>query len=298
MSEPRDSAGATGAIQYLDAAMVLRATDLVRTGQVIPLSHPLDQPPPNPLSPGRGRLRRYALQHNTRRPTSDGRFLIVNDDAVEFALQGSSHWDALGHFGCLEPDSESVYYGGLGLEETSPDPSAKRLGIDALAGGVVTRGVLLDMVGYIAGPTASCLPDDTRIRLADVQGYLEHHGLALQRGDAVLVYTGFYQRLAANHWEYPKQFAGVDADTLPLWASTKIFALISDNTAVEPVPTGNLDLHVGCIKEQGIYLGELWALEDLTIACRRDGIYEFMLSSCPLNIPGAFGSPCSALAIR
>jgi len=48
----------------------------------------------------------------------------------------------------------------------------------------------------------------------------------------------------------------------------------------------------------GIPIGELWDLEALASDCAGDGVYEFMLTSAPLNIPGGVGSPPNALAIK
>jgi hypothetical protein len=45
-------------------------------------------------------------------------------------------------------------------------------------------------------------------------------------------------------------------------------------------------------------IGEMWWLEDLAADCASDGVYEFMLTSAPLNVPGGVGSPPNALAIK
>jgi hypothetical protein len=45
-------------------------------------------------------------------------------------------------------------------------------------------------------------------------------------------------------------------------------------------------------------LGELWDLDELAEECARDGIYEFMLASAPLYVPGGVGSPANAYAIK
>lgn len=43
------------------------------------------------------------LVDNLRRDLPGGRANIVNDDIVELALQSHSHWDALAHWGVVEP---------------------------------------------------------------------------------------------------------------------------------------------------------------------------------------------------
>ena len=52
------------------------------------------------------------------------------------------------------------------------------------------------------------------------------------------------------------------------------------------------------IGQFGMALGELWWLDDLAADCAEDGVYEFMLTSAPLNARGGIGSPPNALAIK
>jgi kynurenine formamidase len=91
------------------------------------------------------------------------------------------------------------------------------------------------------------------------------------------------------------------------WLWDRHFAAVaSDNMAVEAMPsmidgveqpTHELVLHQWCLSLLGIPLGELWDLKALSEACWVSGQYSFLLTSAPLNIPGAVGSPPNALAI-
>jgi hypothetical protein len=47
----------------------------------------------------------------------------------------------------------------------------------------------------------------------------------------------------------------------------------------------------------GLNIGELWDLEALSKTCAGKKKYSFLLTSCPLNVPGSVGSPPNALAI-
>ena len=44
-------------------------------------------------------------------------------------------------------------------------------------------------------------------------------------------------------------------------------------------------------------IGELWDLKALSEKCKQLKRYTFLLTSIPLNVPGAIGSPPNALAI-
>ena len=56
-------------------------------------------------------------------------------------------------------------------------------------------------------------------------------------------------------------------------------------------------LHQWFLALFGLHIGELWSLKALSEYCARTKKYTFLLTSVPLNVPGAIGSPPNALAI-
>jgi len=84
-----------------------------------------------------------------------------------------------------------------------------------------------------------------------------------------------------------------------LW-DHRIAALGTDCPAVEPWPwdpsVGVLHARVLCYL--GMPIGEMFDLEALAEDCARDGTYECMFTSAPLNLLGGVGSPPNALAIK
>lgn len=83
-------------------------------------------------------------------------------------------------------------------------------------------------------------------------------------------------------------------------------AIASDNLAVEAMPPmeggevlplTSLVLHQWCLGLFGMPLGELWDLKALADVCGEKKRYSFLLTSAPLNVPGAVGSPPNAIAI-
>jgi len=56
-------------------------------------------------------------------------------------------------------------------------------------------------------------------------------------------------------------------------------------------------LHDHFLAFWGTPIGELWNLEGLAEACKRENKYSFMLTSAPLNIQGGVASPPNAIAI-
>src|SRR5690606_15893036 len=186
-----------GALSFVTPEATLHALRLVRSGTVIPLNLPLDTP-----TIGRPNLVHHARMHNQTRPLPNGRFNVVNDDTVELALQSHTHWDALAHWGVIEHDGSGVFYGGVGLDDTWPEFGSKTLGIGTLAGGIVTRGVLFDMVEHLEGADRLYLPDGVNITTEAVRSYLDKHDLELRPGDAAIFYTGFQHRLVSRRDEW------------------------------------------------------------------------------------------------
>jgi kynurenine formamidase len=283
-----------GAPAKFGEANVIRGLRAATTGEVISLNLPLDD---ENVPLGRSGFKRTMRLHNHVRPVMTGQNVVINDDEVSFALQGSSQWDALAHVGLATDSGTGVYHGGAGLEETYPQASAPRLGIQALGPAVVTRGVLLDLVAHFSQEDVGYLDADVRIGRTAVEECIERQQETILPGDAVLIYTGFERRRSAFEGKYPSGTAGLDGTTVPLWAELDIFALIADNVAVEATPP-DYSVHLGVLRDLGIPLGELWALDRLAMSCRSDARYEFLLVSVPLNIDGAFGSTANAVAIR
>lgn len=268
--------------------VVVRGLACARTGEVVSLNLPLDDPKP-PF--GRAPFRRTMRLHNDLRPVEGG-YIVVNDDEVSFALQGSSQWDALAHFGTID-ERPGVYFGGAELDETYPAPSSPTLGIQALGPGVVTRGVLIDVVRHL---DVEFLEPTTTVNRSMVEAILRATDTAVLPGDAVLVFTGMEARRESLGGVWPTDSAGLDPDTIPLWRELDIQVLVSDNLGIDPTPSAN-ELHRQLLRGDGVPLGELWALRHLAARCAMTGRTDFALVGVPLNIPGAFGSPANAIAI-
>lgn len=281
-----------GAPARFGGANVIRGLASVVTGQIISLNLELD----DAIVPfNRPRFTRTMRLLNDVRPLPDGRYVVINDDQIQVALQGSSQWDSFAHFGVIDDTERSVYFGGFGLEETFRQPTPEHLGIQALGPAIVARGVLVDLVAEFGD--GQMLPEGTRVNRAMVEQALRAQSTSVYPGDAVLLYTGFENVREASGGQYPEVIAGIDGSTTALWDELQIIALISDNPAVEALPTDNA-VHIETLRGQGIPLGELWALRALTAACRADARYDFLLTSVPLSIHGAYGSTANAVAIR
>jgi kynurenine formamidase len=289
-----------GTVNFLTPERVRRASALIRTGKVINLSLPLNFP----ITLYDGEARR-GYEHHIE-ITRGGR-----DDYLDrFAMQGSTQWDSLRHiryrgFG---------YYGGR--QDQDLDGKGE-LGIEHWARhGIVGRGILLDAAGYMAKRGTPLVPNrKLPIDGAMLEEIARDEKLNLESGDILLLRTGWltwFKTLDTAAREKMKGTLhpdpgglgcpGLDAhQTTAGWMwDHQVSALAADNPAVEALP---VDPAVGfqhqrLIALQGMPLGELWDLDELSEECARDGVYEFMLASAPLYVPGGVGSPANAYAIK
>jgi kynurenine formamidase len=280
---------------------VRAATQLVRKGAVFPLDAAIDGIDP-PVDPDRG-LPRHRLLHQ-----AEPGLHALDDVYDNFYPQCSSQWDSLAHIAY----SAGVFYNGA----TDADVLAgTRNTIDYWAHrGIVGRAVLLDVEHALNANGGSYSPGGaTAFSVADLELARSRAGISYSPGCIVLLHTGFvgwYQKrprkertsiardLRAPGIEHTEDMARY------LW-DNEIMAIASDTFAVEVWPPdfsrGSFPfgfLHRVLIGQFGMALGELWWLDDLAEDCARDGVYECMLTSAPMNAKGGIGSPPHALALK
>lgn len=286
-----------GTINRITPRHVADAATLVRSGEVLSLSLPLNQP-----APGLFENREPYTREETR--TNLGR----EDRLTHLDLQFSSQWDGLRHI----RHKTAGYYGG----RSDAEVDAGALGVEKLARrGLVGRGVLLDLPGHFAATGRGYWPDE-RIALEpdDVDEILERQGTVLGDGDVLLIHTGWIDWYLALGEPDRRGLLGsvhggdgglacpglIGTPDMARWLwDAGLAAVASDNPTVEALPVRREDgfLHRRVLPLLGMPFGELWSLGELTRRCRDRGVYDFLLSSAPLDIPSGVASPANALAI-
>jgi kynurenine formamidase len=183
------------------------------------------------------------------------------------------------------------------------------IGIDHLArGGIVSRGVLVDVARYFSGVGRPLRPvSRDAIPLVEFQAALQAQQTVLEAGDILLLRTGWLQQWRASP-EFRAEMGrtpripglGGAAEWAEFLWDTRIAAVGCDNPTVEVFPFENEadQLHHRLAVQLGMPLAEMLDLEELAQVCAQDGRYEFFFSAAPLNLPGGAGSPANALAIR
>jgi kynurenine formamidase len=294
-----------GAANFITPERLVAAADLIRTGKIFSLAIPLDAT--GPVFPPR------QPPHHTMVVT--GVDYVANPDSAPFGespirfaddyiympLQGSSQWDALSH----------GWYGGS-LYNDVPESAirsssvggATKLGIQNVKDGLVGRGVLIDVLAAKGGT----LPPGYSITRADLEATLKSQKTEVREGDMVIVRTGVVPSWYTLDPAQKAQFfvnpqAGLTSDVVPWVKEKKIAGIAADNVALERVPSEIapemvVPMHGNLLRDLGVYIGEIWWLEELAADCAADGRYEFFLAAQPLNITGAVGSPVNPIAIK
>ncbi|HVW34336.1 MAG TPA: cyclase family protein [Acidimicrobiia bacterium] len=296
-----------GTLNYLTPAAVRAAASCVRDGRVFPLNLPVNLPSGRPI----GRPEHAKTAH-IRNMSFDG--IVVNDDHIVLATQGSSQWDSFVHVGAEEEGQPGVFYNGVGKEAVGEDGYVHRNGIDKIAQrGIAGRGLLLDVARLVAGGASDPLPADHVIDEAELSACLRHQGAEIRPGDIVCLRTGWVEAyLDADEagraelmepvgWTMAPASPGITPDLAPLARHQQWAAVVADNLAVEASPfrpDNARSAHVRMLRNLGLPFGELFLLRDLAAAAAADRRYDFLFVAAPLWIPGGMGSPANAIALR
>jgi len=288
-----------GCLNLLTPDRVLAAARLVRKGAVFSLNLRVDEP--NPPLFGRGAVKHTLIE------IGGG---VGRDDYLDnFYPQASSQWDGLRHI----RHPRDGFYNGVADDEIVA--GSGRLGIEHFANkGIVGRGVLLDVGRYLESQGSPLDYTSATIITTDVlKASARAQGVTVQTGDVLLIRTGWLRwyledatpaqrrKLAADDFT-ELSFPGIgpaDAMAQYLW-DLHIAAVAADNPGLEVFPATQETgfLHFRLIPHFGMPIGEMWQLDGLAADCAADGVYEFLLTSAPLNVPGGVGSPPNALAIK
>jgi kynurenine formamidase len=274
-----------GTLNLITGEKVRESSALVRTGRVITL----------------GRQIRHGMLHAQDRtgPTyvltvdagdyatgarTFGRAKVA-DDFLSFSPGLGTHLDGLAHV--WEGDELYNRHSANGVRSRG----AKRLGIHNV-GGVVTRGVLLDVAGLHGG----ALPPSHHITVDEIEACAQKVG-GVRAGDAVLVRTAWLVDETRDRKEMEELSPGIGIES-GRWLAERDVALVgADNFGVEAFPVADADayipVHLLMLRECGIHLLELVDLEELAEA----GATEFQFVMAPLKIRGGINSPVNPLAV-
>jgi kynurenine formamidase len=183
--------------------------------------------------------------------------------------------------------------------------------IDLAGGGIVSRGILLD-VAEVHG--VEYLPEGYPIGAGDLDAAASAHGVVPEPGDVVMVRTGYGAQRRAYRKRVPDVSAseraagsrdglphlpGLSAASLP-WFRQHDTAVVGSDTGTECRPAEHpwiAPFHVVAMCSMGMWILDNYDLEELANACRETGRWEFMIVIAPIRFKNTTGSPVNPIAI-
>jgi kynurenine formamidase len=273
-----------GSGNHMKPDTVLRATRLIKTGEVFELGRVLSESMPMPAG------RRFELSTKRTRNDPGTNRRGSNEELVVAEIgQVGTQFDTFSH-----QLIGSSMYNCFTLEETATRTGFSKLGVEQV-GALVTRGVLLDIAALKGVPM---LAETYEITPQDLQDALARQKLTLVPGDAILIHTGWGNLWGKDNARYQRVSPGVGTAAAEWLARQDPMLVGADNSAVEISPNPDPQLagpgHQILLVINGIHLLENLRLDEL--AARR--AYEFALIVEPLKIQGGTGSTVAPIAIR
>ena len=263
-----------GAVNLITQAKRRQALALATTGEVVSLSLPIRvvSPPDNPNS---------TAAFTSLRVTNIQSGFLMERQQVAFHGSTVSHLDALCH-----AHHEGKVYNGIALDEVFDETGCTQMGISGLAGGIVTRGVLLD-IPRLKGVDA--LETGTHVYPEDIAAWERQTGVTVSAGDAIFLRTG--RRVNNNR-------SGYDITVAP-WLKQRDVALVGSDGTQDggQIPGTVLPFHKLVLAALGANIFDNMALEALAETAARLDRWEFLLVAAPIPNPGGTGSPLNPLAI-
>ena len=273
-----------GSGNHMKPASVLRATQLIKTGEVIEIAHVL-----NDKMPFFGtrrfdvHVKRTFMNDFSNRRGSNEEIVISEIGQVGTQFDGFAH-----------QTHEDSHYNCFKTGAISTRGSFTKLGIEKV-GTLMTRGVLIDVAGLKGVDT---LPDTYEITVKDLQDALAKQRMTLQPGDAVLINTGWNRLWGKDNARYVKSCPGIGVAAAEWLAKQDPMLIGSDNWPVEvapnPDPKLSLPVHQVALVVNGLHLLENLKLDEL--AAKQ--VYEFAFVMQPLKAQGFTGSTVAPVAIR
>ena len=273
-----------GSGNHMKPETVLRATRLIRTGEVFELGRVLSDS--MPLSAGR----RFEVMTKRSRMDPESNHRGSNEELIvaEFGQVGTQ-FDTFSH----QMVGTSMY-NCFKLDDIASRTGFTKLGVEHV-GALMTRGVMID-VAALKG--AGMLPNAYEITVQDLQQALARQKLTLQPGDAAIVHTGWGKLWGKENARYQAGSPGIGVAAAEWLARQDPMLVGSDNSAVEISPNPDRQLagpvHQIMLVINGIHLLENLKLDEL--AARQ--VYEFALLVEPLKIQGGTGSTVAPIAIH
>ncbi len=261
-----------GALNLVTPAKRVEAARLVETGRVVSMARAMTVNPledPDEVSANRRPLLVGSVRNVFDIDAENGYFW----ERYEIEYHGGlvSHLDALCHVAY-----GGQVYNGLSFDEVaSTQDGCTRMGVVNLKGGLVTRGVLVDLPGH-------------PVRRRDIEAWEAETGITISSGDALFLRTG----------RDIGQQGGYHPSLLPFFKERDIALLGADVPQEGGVVEGvTIPVHFFALVSLGVHLFDNLGLEELAETANELNRWEFLFMASPHGVPNGAGSAINPLAV-
>ena len=213
-----------------------------------------------------------------------------NDDIIAGWVGVGSQLDGLGHIGI-----DNLYFNCNQAAEFVMTDGLKKLGVENVPA-VATRGVLLDMAGYL---NTDIVKEGTAFNRAEIEGAMKRQGIkSIDKGDVVLFYTGWLKLLGKDNKRFGSAAPGLGRDGARYLASLGVAMVGSDTWSFEVIPfekeAGVFEVHQILIPRNGIHILENINTEEMV----KDQAWEFLFTLGPARITGGVQAIVNPIAVK
>jgi kynurenine formamidase len=282
-----------GTLNHITPEITQRAVGLVKEGTSVSCARRItyEAAADLPLPP-----QHYMLASGEGYRPGEGPDRQVARDYFGLVFHGHliTHIDSLAHFMW-----DGRLYNGVPSTNVNTPQGATTHDIDAVHGGIVTRGVLVD-AAMLRG--VEVIPRGDGVGLDDIEKAEAQCGVRIGQGDVVLLRTG---QLGHRDRTRPVDVAnegsaGPLPELLPLLHERDI-AVIGSDTGNDVMPSGyprfSNPIHQVGIVAMGLFILDNAWLDDLAAACQQRQRWEFLFTILPLRLSNATGSPVNPVAV-
>lgn len=276
-----------GAANHLNAGLVQRAAQLVRTGKVYSLG--ITVSPDTPAYPPRGCKLMVVQPGQVHGQVLGPTRTTYNDDILECWVGIGTQIDGLGHIGI-----DGVYYNGHKGADIAPITGLTKLGVEKVPP-IVTRGVLLDMAGLLNTPIVA---EGTAFNREQIDAAMRRQNVEIRQGDVVIFHTGWLSLMGQDNARYGKAEPGLGVEGARYLVSKGVVAVGADTWGLEAVPfepgMGVFQVHQELLTRSGTYILENIDTRELA----RDRAWEFLFVLGQAKYKGAVQAMINPVAIR
>jgi kynurenine formamidase len=277
-----------GNLNYVTAEKTLTASKLVKTGKSYSLA--IETNKDMPAFPPRSFSLTVVQPNQTGGATLGPTKSTYNDDIIMGWVGVGTGIDGLGHVGI-----DNLYFNCNKAADFAAPDGLKKLGVENIPA-VVTRGILLDMAGYLK---TDMVKEGTAFNRAEIEGAMKRQGIkSIEQGDVVMFYTGWMKLMGKDNKRFAAGNAGIGIEGANYLASRGVAIVGADNENLEVVPfesgAGVFEVHQILLAKNGIYIIENMNLEEMV----KDKAWESMFVLGSPKITGGVQSFVNPIAVR